>query len=115
MGKVRTLPVIGLMAVLGLSLCAGTALAQDKEAAKDAAPKKMVLSGMSAGVLRVPEIAVWSCAGGQMAGCNVVAKLKHGTEITRYEKERARGLDWYRIEGGGAKGWVRDTFVEPPT
>lgn len=113
MGKVRTLPALGLVALLGLLPAAGTALAQD--AGKDAAPKKMVLSGMSAGVLRVPEIAVWSCAGGQMAGCTLVAKLKHGTDITRYEKERARGLDWYRIEGGGVKGWVRDTFVVPPT
>jgi hypothetical protein len=113
MGKVRILPALGLAAVLGLSLVAGTAFAQDAEK-KDASPKKMVLSGMSAGVLRVPEIAIWSCPGGQMAGCTLVAKLKHGTEVTRFEKERARGLDWYRIESGETKGWVRDTFVVPP-
>lgn len=116
MGKVRTLPVLGLAAVLAAALCAAPALAQDQGgagAAKDSAPKKMTLSGMSAGVLRVPDIAIWSCAGGQMAGCTLVGKLKSGTEIMRYEKERSRGLDWYRIEGGGLKGWVRDTFVEP--
>jgi hypothetical protein len=114
MGKVRTLPAFALAAVLGAALCAGSAFAQDQGAAKDAAPKKMILSGMSAGVLRVPEIAVWSCAGGQMAGCTLVGELKHGTEIMRYEKERARGLDWYRIEGGGLKGWVMYNFVQAP-
>jgi len=112
MGKVRALPALGLAALIGLSLCVAPAFAEDA-ASKDSAPKKMTLSGMSAGVLRVPEIAIWSCAGGQMAGCTLVGKLKNGTEIMRYEKERARGLDWYRIEGGGLKGWVRDTFVEP--
>ena len=116
MGTLRTLSTVALAGALALSLGAGTALAQDvKDAKKDVGPKKMVLSGMSAGVLRVPEIAVWSCAGGQMAGCTLVGQVKSGTDILQYEKERARGLDWYRIEAGDIKGWVMDTFVESPS
>ena len=113
MGTLRSLSTFALAGVLALSLGA-TALAQDAPK-KDVGPKKMVLSGMSAGVLRVPEIAVWSCAGGQMAGCTLVGQVKSGTDILQYEKERARGLDWYRIEAGDIKGWVMETFVVSPS
>jgi hypothetical protein len=117
MGTLRTLSTFVLAGLLALSLGAGTALAQEtgKDAKKDVSPKKMILTGMSFGVLRVPEIAVWSCPGGQMAGCTLVGQIKSGTEVTRYEKEKGRGLDWYRIEGGGMTGWVRDTFLESPS
>jgi hypothetical protein len=114
MVKVRTLTAVLAAAILGLTLGAGAGLAQDKEAApKKVEPRKMILSGISSGVLRVPEIAVWSCAGGGQGGCLLVGKIKHGTEVTRYESEKARGLKWYRIEGAGMQGWVRDTFLKP--
>lgn len=111
MVKVRTLTAVLAAAVVGLMLAPGAGFAQEQKAPT---PKKMIVSGISSGVLRVPEVAVWACPGGQMAGCNRVGQIKHGTEVTRYESEKARGLKWYRIEGEGVNGWVRDTFLKPP-
>ncbi|MDH4228776.1 MAG: hypothetical protein OEW11_03400 [Nitrospirota bacterium] len=104
--------LVALAVVLGVFLGATHSLAQD--AAAPPKPKKMVINGMSSGVLRVPEVAVWSCAGGQMGGCSLVGKLAHGTEVTRFEDGVARGLKWYRIEGGDVKGWVREEFLKNP-
>jgi hypothetical protein len=116
MGTVRTRLILAMavMVAASLALGAGGALAQDKDAAEKASPKKMILSGVFFGVTRVPEIAAWSCPGGQMAGCSLSANIKSGTEVTRYEKERARGLDWYRIESSAGNGWVRDMFLVDP-
>jgi|GEM_PF-1408703 hypothetical protein len=116
MVKVRTLAALVVAVSVGLALVAGPGRAQDKaaEAAKPAPPKKMVINGMSFGVLRVPEVAVWSCPGGQQGGCNLVAKVKHGTEVMRYESEKARGLKWYRIQADGVDGWILSTFLKRP-
>jgi hypothetical protein len=112
MVKLRTLTALVVATVIGLMLGTGVGYAQD-EAAKPPPPKKMVINGMSFGVLRVPEVAVWSCAGGGQGGCLLVGKIKHGTEVMRYESEKARGLKWYRISADGIEGWVRDTFLKP--
>lgn len=113
MVKVRTLTALAAAVLLGLTLGTGAGLAQEKEKAEPKPPRKMILSGISSGVLRVPEIAIWSCPGGQMGGCDLVGKIKHGTEVMRYESQKARGLKWYRIEGDGMEGWVLDRFLKP--
>jgi len=119
MGTVRSrlILLVAVMVAASLALGAGGALAQDKDAAateKAPAPKKMILSGIFSSVLRVPEIAIWSCPGGQMAGCSRVAVIKSGTEVMRYEKEEARGEYWYRIESPEGNGWVHDIFLKAP-
>ena len=115
-GTVRTRLILAMAVVLAASftLGAGGALAQDKDAPEKVSPKKMILSGVFFGVTRVPEIAAWSCPGGQMAGCSLAANIKSGTEVTRYEMEEARGLKWYRIESAAGNGWVRDIFLQSP-
>jgi len=112
MVKVRTLTALLIATVVGLTLVTGVGFAEDK---KDAAPppKKMVINGMSFGVLRVPEVAVWSCPGGQQGGCSLVGQIKHGTPVLRYESEKARGLKWYRVSADGIEGWVIADFVKP--
>ena len=111
MGMVRKGSMIVAMAVLSLSL-GSAAMAAD--AAKPKPPKKMVINGISSGVLRVPEVAVWSCAGGQMGGCSLMGKLKHGTEVMRHEAKRLPSGKWYHVVGGGMDGWILDTFLKTP-
>jgi hypothetical protein len=112
MVKLRTLTALVVATVIGLMLGTGVGYTQD-ETPKPPPPKKMVINGMSFGVLRVPEVAVWSCAGGGQGGCLLVGKIKHGTEVMRYESEKARGLKWYRIKADGIEGWVLYNFLKP--
>jgi hypothetical protein len=114
MVKIRTLTALVIAVLLGLTLGTGVGFTEDApQADKPAPPKKMVINGMSFGVLRVPEVAVWSCPGGGQGGCLLVGKVKHGTEVMRYESEKARGLKWDRVTADGIEGWVLDTFVKP--
>ena len=113
MVKIRTLTALVIAVLVGLTLGTGVGFTQDTEAAKPVPAKKMVINGMSFGVLRVPEVAVWSCPGGGQGGCLLVGKIKHGTEVMRYESEEARGLKWYRVTADGIEGWVLSTFVKP--
>lgn len=50
-----------VVAVAVLSLSVGQR-GEAADAKKPKPPKKMLINGMSSGVLRVPEVAVWSCA-----------------------------------------------------
>jgi hypothetical protein len=113
MVKLRGLTALVIAAMVALTLGGGVGFAQDKKDAAAPPPKKMVINGMSFGVLRVPEVAVWSCPGGQQGGCSLVGQLKHGTPVLRYESEEARGLKWYRVSADGVEGWVIADFVKP--
>ncbi|MFQ5508019.1 MAG: hypothetical protein ACE5FN_01640 [Leptospirillia bacterium] len=102
-----------MVAVLGLSLGVSDAQAADAKK-KPKPPAKMLINGMSSGVMRVPEVAIWSCPGGQMGGCNLLGKLKHGTEVLRHEKQKVRGLKWWHITSGDMDGWLLDGFLQKP-
>lgn len=107
--------MVAAAVVLGVALGASQSLAADAPAApKPPAPKKMIVSGLINGVLRVPDIAVWSCPGGQQGGCNLVATLPSGTEVMRHESEIARGLKWYRVVAGDVEGWVIYSLLARP-
>ena len=111
-------------AALALTLSVAPAMAADKGAAKAPAaqakkkapkpPKKMIMNGISSGVLRVPEITLWECAGGPMGGCNPNGLVKHGTEVMRHEMVKARGHKWAHVKGEGIDGWVKKDFLKRP-
>ncbi|MBI5136161.1 MAG: hypothetical protein HZA24_02370 [Nitrospirae bacterium] len=92
---------------LGLVVSVGPAFAADDAAAPaPKAPKKMVVNGMSSGVLRLPVITIWECPGGAQGGCNPAGEVKHGVEVVRDVTETARGLKWAHITGDGINGWI---------
>ncbi len=110
MGMVRKGLLVMAVAVLSLSV-GSVAMAADK---KPKPPKKMLINGMSSGVLRVPEVAVWSCAGGQMGGCSLLGQLKHGTEVMRHQYEKLPSGKWYHVVGDGMDGWILAHFLKAP-
>ncbi len=119
MSKVRTGLAIAGALILSLSLSTTGVLAADKKDApvvkkRVKPPKKMVINGMRQGVLRVPEVAVWSCAGGQMGGCNKMGDVKHGTNVVRHQKERTSSGTWYFIKADGLEGWILAHFLKAP-
>ncbi|MDH5528294.1 MAG: hypothetical protein OEY97_13440 [Nitrospirota bacterium] len=115
MKMVRKGWIVAVAVALGVFLGATQGIAADAAAPEaPKPPKKMVIDGTVNGVLRVPELAVWSCAGGQMGGCNLVGRLAHGTQVLRFESEKARGLKWFRIEAGDVKGWVISDHLAMP-
>jgi hypothetical protein len=118
MGRLRAGLLIGLTVALGLSFSAVDGFAADpapaaKAAAKKAPkpPKKMTINGISSGVLRLPVVTVWECAGGAMGGCNPSGEIKHGTPVLRHKFEKARGHKWAYITGEGIKGWIRKELL----
>lgn len=42
----------------------------------------------------------------------VVAKLKHGTDVSVIDSRAARdGMEWYKVRAGKSVGWVRYDYV----
>jgi len=116
MSKLRVGLALGMALAFSLSLGAANGLAQDAQPAakKPNPPKKMLINGVSSGVLRLPEVTLWDCAGGQMGGCNPIGAVKHGTSVLRHEKEKSRGMNWYRVTGEGIDGWVLGDMLQKP-
>ena len=117
MGRLRAGMLIGLTVALGLSFSAVNGFAADPAPAAKAAPapkppKEMVVNGISSGVLRLPLVTVWECAGGAMGGCNPVGEVKHGTKVMRHKIEKARGHKWALIKGEGIEGWIRKELLK---
>jgi len=124
MSRLRAGMIVGLALAVGVGMSAGVVSAAEP-AAKPAAkahvakkkrgpkpPKKVIINGISSGVLRLPVITIWECPGGAMGGCNPAGELKHGTPAMRIKFEKARGHKWAYIESDTIKGWIRKDLIK---
>jgi len=125
MSRLRAGMIVGLAMALGVSMSAVPAMAADPAPAASKAPvakkkrvrapkppRKIIVNGISSGVLRLPVITIWECPGGAMGGCNPVGELKHGTPAMRMKFEKARGHKWAYIESDTLKGWIRKDLIK---